>query len=532
MVSYVSAVGADALLTIPVGSWGNGNYLPAGMPLNETFVIGAKVGAGYLAEPSAYAAYLGAVVNHARAAGESVRYWTIGNEMPLMNSSVVEAYIQLFNLAATLIHHSFPNALVGSDVMTNKQYLPTFARDTRGVGFLSFHFYAANQVCVVAGQYCPPSGSANEPTNPQIWVNDTNFSLQHFTPPPQAVAEWYAQTGEHLPDFNAEVNLDSGGGFATALNGTDPRQQELFAAPWLVATLINGESENVRYLDYFTLYGPSTVPATVSGPYGGWGFGMSAMGANSNVTLFSPYWALHMWSSYLPGGSPGLLTNSSDPYLVQAQAVRTPSGIGIALASAANATVHVTVRVVGAHFRPVNGTVFDATTYAVPPGTNGGNISLLRDGVTGLALNSSRTEANVTITGGGISMIAEAPYRAASGSGGNHSSPNGSGNGSGSSGGSGNGTSPGPGPSPGQPGTGPNRPYAIGRGPASGLSQPSFPSSLPGLLGVFGRHARDLVVLGAVAAGWSGALLLGFVASRGGPPNPPYSPLRPRTRRH
>ncbi|HEV2316613.1 MAG TPA: hypothetical protein VGV89_03450 [Thermoplasmata archaeon] len=532
-VGYIAALGADVLLTVPVGDWGNGNYLPDGMPLNTTLPIGAKVGGGFLAAPGAFAAYLDAILNHTEASGEFVRYWTIGNEMPLINASVVAAYIQLFNLAAKLIHHTFPNALVGSDVMTSKIYLSTFAQDTRGVGFLSFHFYAANQVCVEGGAYCPPNGSATEPTNPQIWVNDTNFSLQHFTPPPQAVREWYDLTGVRLPDFDAELNLNSGGGVSTALNGTDPRQQQIFAAPWLVATLINAEAEDVTALEYFTLYASNVIPATVSGPFGGWGFGLTALGANSNVTYFSPFWALHLWGAYLPGGSPGLVTNSSDPYLVQAQAVRTNGGIGIALASAANTSVRVTVRIVGPTYRPVAGTLLDSTTYATPYGVSTGNISLLRDGLSPLSLNASRTHANVTIDGGGIAMIAESPYTANSSVGhnssGNRSTSNSTGNSSENTTSS-QGTHQNSTGTSRDPGVGSERPGLIARDPTTGIARTSPSPASPSLLGWWLTHAHDLEIAGAVTGGWGLALLVGVVAAGGSTTTGGYAPLRPRRR--
>jgi uncharacterized membrane protein YgcG len=454
-VEFIEALPANVLLTLPAGTWGDGNSLPVGMPLNTTLTVPFEGSYGYFPEPAAYAAYLEVVIQHVEQSGVEIPYWSIGNEVPLVNITEVDEYIQLFNVASATIHAAFPGALVGSDVMTSRTYLANFAENATGVGFLSFHFYPANSLCVSQGQYCPPNGRGQALTDPQIWVNDTNLSRQHFTAPNSAQSTWANLTGEQLPELDTESDLNAVGGVYSASNGTDPRQQSTFAAAWIGGTLIDAAQVNLSEFTFFTFNGPATVPDTISGPFGGWGFGMVAHQANGSDTIYAPYWALNLWGQYVPAGAPGVATESSAASEVRSYAVAVGQNLSVILVNGVNTTVRAEITVEGGPYRETGGTLFDGSTYVEQYNPLTNNVSLLRSGVAPIpAANDSPGPVEVTFHGYGMCALTFAPAgQNSSGShgsngsgslpppGGNSSGNGGSHNGSGSVG-SGNGTPP------------------------------------------------------------------------------------------
>src|ERR1700686_4248799 len=83
-----ASVGAKVLYSLSAGSWGDGNLLPVGMPQNHTYLIVKGSTSGYLADLSAYRAYLQVILTHIHSLNQSVGYWSVGNEIPLTNMSV------------------------------------------------------------------------------------------------------------------------------------------------------------------------------------------------------------------------------------------------------------------------------------------------------------------------------------------------------------------------------------------------------------------------------------------------------------
>lgn len=439
---YADALGAPVLLTLPVGSWGDGNLLPSGMPLATTLPITHAGSTGYLPTVPAYVSYIDAVVNHTIAAHEPVRYWSVGNEMPLLSPQVVTAYDLLFNAAASVIHSELPGALVGSDVMTNQSFLTQFAQQTVGVGFLSYHFYPAVGLNIVNGQYCPPTLGAGTPT-PQLFTSLSGLGERTFYAPHLAQTLWHNATGNWLPILDAETNLNGiGGSIGTTAQGTDPRQQSLVAAAWLGSALIEGSGQNLSALTYFTLTGPSNPPATPTSAYGGWGFGMSAESGHDQDVRYAPYWALELWgSSFRAGGAP-VGVGSSDPSVVDAYAAHNGSNLSVVLVNQVESPATVVLHFAGT---PPSGFVvrtLDGSSYQEPydPATH--SVSLVRSGIaTSSAVGGSTV--TIRISGYGLASISDGVDTVTNGSG--NRSTNSSGSGTQGSGSSGSGSSAGSG---------------------------------------------------------------------------------------
>jgi hypothetical protein len=398
-------VGAPVLLTLPVGTWGDGNLLPAGMPLNLSVAINHSGSIGYLPTGSAYATFVGAVVNHTLAANESIAYWNVGNEMPLVNASVVSGYIELFNVAEEVIHDAYPSAAVGSDVMMNATYLPTFAAAAHHVGFLSFHYYPGAGLCIANGSYCPPARGAGTPT-PALFQPVSSLEERSFLPPSQAQREWFNLTGHWVPVFDSETNLNGVGGSAsTAAMGTDPRQQTLIGAAWIGYSLIQAASENMTTVTYFTLTGPNTVPPSLTADLGGWGFGMTREAPDGGQIKFAPYWALELWAQNLPSGRPGVSSSSADTSVIQVYAATNGTNLSVLVVSLVNVTVRVPVEVDPAVTTATSCQVLDGNSYQEFYDGATGQVILGADGVSSGPAISFGGVPGVELDGYGVAVL-------------------------------------------------------------------------------------------------------------------------------
>ena len=119
LYNLTRALGAKVYLSLPAGTWGDGNWLPAGMPLDPNQTVTWGNSTGYFPTAASYEVYLRGLLQGLSTQGWAVDYWNIGNEVPVKNGpNVTVPYVALFNEAATLIHQYEPDALVGSDVFT------------------------------------------------------------------------------------------------------------------------------------------------------------------------------------------------------------------------------------------------------------------------------------------------------------------------------------------------------------------------------------------------------------------------------
>jgi hypothetical protein len=413
-VNYSQAVGASIVLTVSAGTWGDGNLLPTGMPLNTALPVSRAGGSGAFPTLVAYASYVGAIVNHTLATHATVLYWSIGNEVPLDNRAVVAGYIRLFNTAASVIHSALPNALVGSDEMMNRTYFSQFARSASGVGFLSFHYYPGDGVCTSAGHYCAPLGRGQGSTDPGLNAYGVNFTGQPFYPPLIAQMMWKNATGEPIPVLDTESNLNGVGGNPTNRHiGTDPRLQSLYGASWLVSTMISGSVENVSALNYFMLAGPAVPAQTITSRFGGWGFGLTSEGPADNDTRFAPYWAMQMWGPNLPHASSGVRILGIDFRDAWAYAARNTSTVSVVIANRVNVPVSYTVNIADVNASPMGSRVLDAQSYSEVYSAATRNVALVKDGVRSVV--STTNPIHFTIQGYGVAIVVESVGKGTSG---------------------------------------------------------------------------------------------------------------------
>jgi hypothetical protein len=467
-IASIDSLGGSPIVSLPVGTWGDGNALPAGMPVNQSMPVPFGGSVGYFAAPGAYASYVAAVAAHAASMGETVTYWEVGNEVPLVNVTEVARFAQLITIAAKEIHRWMPNALVSADTITSRHYLPEFATDTVGVGFLSFHDYSSNTICSANGSYCAPGTFGQGATDAQLIAQITNTTVGGSLPPVTAQAEWYALTGLHLPVLDTETNLNSaGGGGMTSALGSDPRIQTLFGAAWLGASIIQASHENLSSLNYFRFTNQVSANGTVTSPFGGFGLGLTSIEPNGSLLRFAPYWAFDLWTTLVPALGSGVVTEVTGSSDVIVYAVREGANLSVVLVNPLAVTENTSVRFTGPGvWHPSNLTVLDSRGYGESYSPVLHATSVVRSGV--LELPAPAPGKPVTIEGYGMAVLcgSYSPRH----SGGGNSSGNGTGNGTGNS--SGNGTGNGTGNSSGN-GTGNSSGNGTGNSSGNGTGNSS-----------------------------------------------------------
>lgn len=390
-------LGSPLLLSLPAGSWGDGNFLPAGMPVNQSLPVPATNGSyGYFPADAAFVAYVSDLVNATLAAGWHIRYFNIGNEVPVAgNGSYAAEFAELFSRAAGAIHRLDPSALVGTDVMLFPTELSYFATHAGGVDYLGFHFYPAQGDC--GASFCPPNGANGYLTNDGLFGRSANFSgATIFVAPKLAQLEWYNASGRWLPIFDLESNVNS-----EHTNGTDPRQQSVVGAAWTASSLIDGSRQNLSAFTYFTWEGVGTSPSLSTYPDGGWGYGMANEGgANDSDLRYAPYWAAELWHRFIPAGAPGLWSTVSDQNAVRAYSASNSTGVGVYLANRLGTATTVHLSVSGAEVRSSALAGVDERSYSTGWGA-GGNLQLLQSGEWASNL-SGGAQLSVTIDGYGV----------------------------------------------------------------------------------------------------------------------------------
>jgi hypothetical protein len=364
ILNFTKQMNASVYLSLPAGNWGNGNYLPSGMPLDQNVSVAFLNYTGQFPTLTSYVAYVHALALHVQAFGIPIRYWNVGNEVPRNNATEVAAFITLFNAAEKAIHKVLPNALVGSDVMMDPNYIDQFARNATGVGFLSFHYYALGGLCMNGATYCPPAGGVNGDTDATLIDEENQFAAMHdWLPPTIAVMDWKNMTGHWLPVLDSESNLNHKGGAMSPTVGTDPRIQTLFGAQWWAGMFISGAANRVQSLMYYTLAGPSEILPSATSQYGGWGFQMIRINGSS-TTLYAPYWAAKLVGEGVPAKAPELVTTGSVPSLAEAQAFRDGTGVSVLIVNEVNATVRFDVSTRFGGFDATSLQVLDRNSYA------------------------------------------------------------------------------------------------------------------------------------------------------------------------
>jgi len=402
LVNFTHGLGAKILLSLPAGSWGDGNLLPNGMPLNLSVSITGPTGVGYFPADGAWKAWVEGLVNHTVATNATIAYWTIGNEFPTSNQTLVAGYTHIFNLAQAAIHAKLSGALVGSDVMMNLTYESYFATHARNVGFLSLHTYPGIGLCIVNGTYFPPPSPPHGSSEASIFSHHVYQFLGKTAEPAAGQGAWHNLTGVWLPVFNAETNLNGiGGNSATQSIGTDPRIQRLFGAAWVVSALIDGVHQNVSELTYFTLSSGENISGSITYPFGGWGFGLTAEGSNDADIRYAPYFALQMWSDSIPPDEPAVWTNSSSPNMVYAYAAHNGGDLSVVLVNRVNVPVNVDILPFSGSYKLSSVTTLDQKSY-VEAYDSTEHTTMLQSA--GFAVSHPLTASSVPIDGYGIAI--------------------------------------------------------------------------------------------------------------------------------
>jgi len=414
-VSVAHELHVQILLSLPAGSWGDGNILPAGMPLNHSLIVNGPSGTGYFPDDAAWQKWVEGVVNHTTATGADISYWNVGNEVPTYNLTEVAGYTNVFNIAERTILAQQSSARVGSDVMTNLTYESYFATHARGVGFLSFHYYPTVGLCLQAGRYCPPAGPPDGSTDPGIFSHPAYTFLGRSYAPKAAQSLWENLSGNWVPVLNSETNLNAiGGGSADYSIGTDPRIQTLFGASWLISTLIDGARQNVSELAYFALSSGFSTPTTDTSSFGGWGFGLSREGTNGTDVLFAPYLAMQMWSSAIPPGEPDVLTESSAPAMVYSYAAHNGADLSLILVNRANVPVTVTLNLSSGNYSIDTISTLDQRGYSETYEADH-NTTVLK--LAKVMVSHPTTWSSVTIDGYGVVVVSLVPRECSGGAG-------------------------------------------------------------------------------------------------------------------
>jgi hypothetical protein len=374
MLASIKGVGAEPVISLPIGTWGNGNYLPNGMPLNYSLWHegSSAAGYGYFPTLSSYCEYTKAIVQHTNIdKGFKVKYWEIGNEPDVCNSTIASAYIDYFNLAESCMHQVDPTILLTSDesfqrVFVEKYFLPY----AKNVGFLSFHNYDAWGNCMYPSDPSNPENIYYPPNDLNGWHKDETimYNVNHLSEscnncwcyysPKEAYDLWKTKTGKDLEIIATEVNLNS-----VWQNGTDDRQNDVFGAAWYAAKIkayiSDGSNLNVNYFvlsswDNDLRYSPMSK-------YGGFGFGM--MNSSYPYNPYAPYWTNYLLTKYVPKGSSIYYSSSSDSDLIDMLAVKSGNSYNILLINKIKEPVGFNLNIAGLSVNNLTLYLLDKTTY-------------------------------------------------------------------------------------------------------------------------------------------------------------------------
>lgn len=405
-LNFTAEVGAKVYLTLPAGTWGDGNTLPSGMPLNTSLLVDYwGHSTGYFPTLAAYKTYVTTFAKDVKSNDWSIAYWNIGNEVPVgYNKTQAAAFVGLFNAAEAAIHAVLPDALVGSDVFTWPTKEGYFASATKGVGFLAFHDYPATGLCDPSSTFCPPDNVKGYLTDSEILANSANFSDLPWSSSPLASQEaWYNDTGNWVPVIDAESNLNS-----AQANGIDARTPTLFNGAWLVSQLIDGSGQNVSSLLVYSFDDTWPPAASPTEQYGGWGDGMIAMESSGTNLEFAPYWALDLWATAVPLGAKELPLTDANSSVVRAFATGSSSSASVIVANLDDTAVTIPITSSSSTWIATSATTLDSTTYKMVYDSSTKSVKLSASGL-GHPTPSDKRSMSITLEGYGVAVVTFTP---------------------------------------------------------------------------------------------------------------------------
>jgi hypothetical protein len=404
--NFTKALGATPILSVPAGTWGDGNTLPSGMPLNTSLLVNwYGHSTGYFPTAAAYGTYLKNLAQDLKNHGWTVTYWNIGNEVPIwISMSYAEAFAVVFNAGAKAIHSIFPTALVGSDVLTAPGRISYFASALVGVGFLGFHFYPAGHLCAGGTTFCMPNNVNGYLTDSSIISASMGYphSWQFLSPEPSR-SEWFNITGHWLPIVDDETNLNS-----AQAQGSDPRQQTLFDAAWLEASYITASADSVKGVVSYSLLSAPMTPNSPTKPFGGWGFGLAVEPTATTTIEYAPYWATELWGTSIPAGALELKTTTANSYFLPSAAVYNGNKLEVVVVNLADVNATVPITVTGASYAATSVQVLDQHSYDMVYDGLTKSERLLKSGITEKSV-SGGSKYSVTIDGYGVAVVTFTP---------------------------------------------------------------------------------------------------------------------------
>ncbi len=375
------------------------------MPLNTSLLVNwYGHSTGYFPTPAAYAEYLTAFAKDLKSHGWSIPYWNIGNEVPIwISKTYAEAFAVVFNAGAGAIHSVFPNALVGSDVLTAQGRMSYFASTLKGVGFLGFHFYPAGNLCA-GSKFCIPNNVNGYLTDPSTLA--ASYPYPHswqFISPRSSQLGWHNLTGHWLPVLDTETNLNT-----AQSDGSDPRLQTLFDAAWLAESYITASAQSMKGVVSYSLLSAYPTPKSPSTLLGAWGFGLGVEPTSTTETLYAPYWAAELWGSSVPAGAKELEVQTANSYYVPAIAVHDGSVIQLLVANLADVDTTIPITVTGAADVATTVRTLDQRSYDMFYNTTTRTEQLVRSGITTDKVTATGP-LRVTIDGYGVAVVTFAP---------------------------------------------------------------------------------------------------------------------------
>ena len=281
---------------------------------------------GYFPTPAAYAEYLTAFAKDLKSHGWSIPYWNIGNEVPIwISKTYAEAFAVVFNAGAGAIHSVFPNALVGSDVLTAQGRMSLLRFDPEGRGLPRVPLLPRREP-LRGSEFCIPNNVNGYLTDPSTLA--ASYPYPHswqFISPRSSQLGWHNLTGHWLPVLDTETNLNT-----AQSDGSDPRLQTLFDAAWLAESYITASAQSMKGVVSYSLLSAYPTPKSPSTLLGAWGFGLGVEPTSTTETLYAPYWAAELWGSSVPAGAKELEVQTANSYYVPAIAVHDGSVIQFA----------------------------------------------------------------------------------------------------------------------------------------------------------------------------------------------------------
>lgn len=366
MIDGVKKVGGEPIISLPVGTWGNANRLPDGMPLNTSIYVEQwTYNIGYYPTLDAYCKLVKEVVKHVNIEkGYNVRYWEIGNEPPVQeNETVIMVYVDLFNKAEECMHEIDPTILIGNDRSDIRSFMDNyFVKYARNVGFLSFHNYDIGGNCMfpdnstnLNNEYYPPNNIGGWMKDENIMMNANRLDDPDRYSPKDLKNFWKEKRGQDLEVINTEINMNS-----AWRNGSDTRMNDLLGATWYAAKvksyILDG---GVSVLNYFVIM--SGENEGEMGKHGGFGFGM--MNSSYPYNPYAPYWTNYLLTHFIPEGSLIYNASSNYPDLVDVLAVKTQTSHNILLINKMNTSVNIYLPIFGFGLKNATLYLLDSSTY-------------------------------------------------------------------------------------------------------------------------------------------------------------------------